>query len=510
MYNSSQHITSTVQWESIIHVPVHETEDLINVATPYTSEFFSGIVLTLSREIEGTGILTYKLRAWNADSGSLSWEKTLWQTVDIEFNASKGSIMLLDLKKDQLSVPQLTVLVSVSGLLFRITTKMDSVLTVASAFATNTQTDFLFSRFVTDTLLAGTDSKYKVVGSGCYGDSQICRSTIGVVLSFSDELIIHDVELPSDLPVAIHANYLQFVNTKLSPQGVSGLNSMKILALGCSADGSTSCRLLVIAFTFRKETGVSSSSVGTVVSSLAIPQLFSVSNVELSAVSGKQFRVCYSVDLAERCDDVLVGNDGQVVFAQKLLPNSFERVLQPQPDIVCVAKTSKAVSQGVGSTTPRLTTSLHCGVDVDSARDAPSDLTYSVPLIQSTFSTDPYSHLSLIKTKSAYRLFGTTVSGLVFTLQISSLLPQPVFDSVLWEKDEWPGHMAQALVLDSKQQLSAQQQDSAAVISKPQSFADVVQQLSIRLALQKQDLVVLLFYTVVATYVCLLYICLYV
>lgn len=400
--------------------------------------------------------------------------------------------MLLNIKKDQHSDPQLTVLVSISGLLFRITSKMDSVLTVESAFAPNTKTDFLFSRFVIDTVHAGTDSKYKVVGSGCYGDSQICRSTIGVVLSFSDELIIHDVELPSDLPVAIHSNYLQFVNTKLSPLGGSGLNSMKILALGCSADGS-SCRLLVIAFTFRKEKGVSSSSVGTVVSSLVIPHLFSVSDVELSAVSGKQFRICYnSVDSSERCDDVVVGSDGQVVFAPKIVPNYFERVLSAQADVVCVAKTSKPDSQETGSTAPRLSTSLHCGADVESARDAPSDFIFSVPLIQSTFSADPYSHLSLIKTKAAYRLFGTTASGLVFALQFSSLLPQPVFHSVLWEKDEWPGHMAQALILDSKQQLSPQQQDSTAVISKPQSLADVVQQLSIRLALQKQDLVVLL------------------
>ena len=508
VYNSSQSITSTVKWESIIHVPVHEAVDLVNVATSYVSEFFSGIIITLSREIEGTGILTYKLRAWNADSGSLIWERTLWQTADLAFPASKGSIMLLDVKKDQLSVPQITLLVSVSGLLLYVTTKMDSILKVDNVFTSNTQADFLFSRFVTDIVHAGADNKYKVIGSGCYGNNQICRSTIGVVLGYSDELIVHDVELPSDLPVAIHSSYLQFVNTKLS-QGISGLNSMKILAFGCSIDGS-SCRLLVIAFTFRKVQGVISSSVGTVVSSLVIPNLFSVNNVELLAISDKQLRVCYKVDSVERCDDVVVGNDGQVVFMPKRSSHYFERVLAVQPDVVCVAKITKPESQEAGGATtpPRWSTALHCGADVESARDAPSDFTFSLPLMKATFSADPYNHLSIIKTKSAYRLFGATLSGLVFNLQISSLLPQPVFDRVLWEKDEWPGHIAQALLLDSKQQLSQsspqqqqQQEESAAVISQPKSFEDAMQQLSVRLSLQKQDLVVQPSHTYIHTYI---------
>ena len=158
-------------------------------------------------------------------------------------------------------------------------------------------------------------------------------------------------------------------------------------------------------------------------------------------------------------------------------------VIPVDSSVRCIAKSTHFVKH--------VNTGLSCMNSKNG--DTSTSFTFSIPLIQSK--TQPYVHMSIISPiNHKYRLFAVTNTGLVFVMAFTSLFPKPVFESVLWEKDEWPGHIKQAVVLDSRLQLSEDQQQQedklGTILESPKTPSDLVQQLLLRLQLQKEDLMV--------------------
>ena len=465
------------RWESIFQVSVHEPNEFSGISTPYKEDFFSGIIFSLSREVEGFGVLSYKLRGWNADVGSLAWETTLWQSFDATSDRSgRGEIILIDVNKNSLSVPDITVLASVGGELLSISTTLDSPVVSKALNLPDSATNFIFSHFISGTVFYNEKSRqYRVIGCGYLGDSA------AIVLKAADKYVIKKIKIPDELTVSIQPHSLYLIRG-----GSNSIieDSFKLVGFGCGTEG-TGCQLATISFTLQNSEAISSIT-GTLDGILVLPSIYSDDRTELLVSTGSNFRLCQTSSSEKTCDDILIDSAGALSIAPQHDGFQSERLVSVTPSIKCSVRTS---ADGSEKSIQRWSSVLRCseGNQVG-ATDDEAGFTFSIPAIQST-PTDPFAHLSIFKSPGGFRLFAISQAGLPFALQFSRLVPQPQFEKVLWERDEWPGHIKQALILDSKPHLV--RQESGDVFAPPKTVGDFFSQLSTRLSLQKQDLTVL-------------------
>jgi hypothetical protein len=220
-------------------------------------------------------------------------------------------------------------------------------------------------------------------------------------------------------------------------------------------------------------------------SSLALPFMGARSDeILLRKKSERIFEVC-STRGPRHCVTVAVADD---FTATILVPSTTEstplRVIPVDSKVTCFVKTATADKSS------RLGVAFSCA---QAGGSSAGEFRFSLPALQGTSPVaDPFRFVTVLNCKTQYRLLGATSSGLVFMLQFRALLPVPQFDETLWEKDEWAGHITQAVVLDVRaSQLAPEDEEADSHFVAPTSAAEIYHQFKLRLSLQKEDLKVL-------------------
>jgi len=507
------------RWESIDYIPVHEAAEFTNTTTEYAREFFSGVIFSLSKEFDSVGFCHYKLRGWSADSGILAWERSLHQTrTKLDGSSSllvecasagvcsyklsglsadsglladgRGSLLVVNVKRDKLSEPDISMLVIANGILFLISKSMDNpvVQTWSMPKAVDSSSPFSFSQFSRDVVYLDTGRTIRIVAADCYLSSTTsdCSSSAAIAMlknEFSD-INLELVTLPHELqkkPIAfLHSSihlHISHDRRKGRYSDVVELQDINLLGVGCGNE-AVGCSILLLALQSKVN------RISQIVDTVSLPK--GSGSIELSRQSDNLYRYCMTSSGSQSCRSFFVSKDSKLTWVAEASTDG-SIVVPVDSSIRCIAKSTSFVTQ--------VNTGLSCirsmNGDALPTLDTSSSFSYSIPLIQSR--SQPYMYMSIISTnQNKYRLFAITNSGLVFVMEFKSLLPKPVLGSVLWEKDEWPGHITQAVVLDSKLQFSEDQQQEEeklnTILESPSTASDLLQQLLLRLQLQKEDL----------------------